>query len=54
MTPEERRSNLIVERSTDLAGSTETDSGHALRKRAEALAGERAGERPEDLEAPPL
>jgi PAS domain S-box-containing protein len=54
MTPEERRSNLIVERSTDLAGSTETDSGHALRKRAEALAGERAGERPEDLQAPPL
>jgi PAS domain S-box-containing protein len=54
MTPEERRSNPIVERSTALAGSTETDSGQALRKRAEALAGERAGDRPEDLEAPPL
>jgi PAS domain S-box-containing protein len=50
MTPEEGLSNPIVERSTDLTGSTETDSGHALRKRAEAL----AGERPEDLEAPPL
>jgi two-component system cell cycle sensor histidine kinase/response regulator CckA len=42
MTPEEARSNPI------------TDSGQALRKRAEALAGERAGEMPEDVEAPPL
>jgi len=54
MTPEEGVSNPIVERSTDSTGSPETDSGQALRKRAEALAGERAGERPEDLEAPPL
>ena len=54
MTPEAGLSNPIVERSTDFTGSPETDSGQALRKRAEALAGERAGERPEDLEAPPL
>jgi hypothetical protein len=54
MTPEEGLSNPIVERSTDLTGSTETDSGQALRKRAEALAGERASEMPEDLEAAPL
>ena len=54
MTPEEARSNPIVEGSTNLTGSTETDSGQALRKRAEALAGERAGQMPEDLEAPPL
>ena len=54
MTPEEGLSNPIVERFTDLTGSTETDAGQALRTRAEALAGERAGERPEDLEAPPL
>ena len=52
MTPEESLSNPIVERSTDLTGSPEADAGQALRKRAEALAGERAGERPEDLEAP--
>ena len=54
MTPEEGLSNPIVERSTDLTGSPEADAGQALRKRAEALAGERAGEMPEDLEAPPL
>ena len=52
MTPEKTLSNPIVESSTNLTGSTETNSGQALRKRAEALAGERAGERPEDLEAP--
>ena len=50
MTPEEGLSNPIVERSTDLTGSPEADAGQALRKRAEVL----AGERPEDLEAPPL
>jgi PAS domain S-box-containing protein len=33
------------------AGSPEADSRQALRKRAEALAGERAGEMPENLEA---
>jgi hypothetical protein len=54
MTPEEGLSNPIVERPKDLTASTETDSGQALRKRAEALAGERAGERTEDLEARPL
>jgi len=50
MTPEEARSNPIVERSTDLTGSPEMDSGQALRRRAEALAGERAGEMPENVE----
>jgi len=54
VTPEDARSNPIVERSTDLAGAPEADSGQALRKRAEALARERAGEMPKDLEAPPL
>jgi len=54
MTPEDGLSNPIVERSTDLTGSPEADAGQALRKRAEALAGERAGEMLEDLEAPPL
>ena len=44
-------SNPIVDRSTDLTGSPEADSGQALRKRAEALAGERAGGMPENLEA---
>ena len=53
MTPEEGLSNPIVERFTDLTGSTEADAGQALRKRAEALAGERAGEMPENLEALP-
>jgi PAS domain S-box-containing protein len=53
MTPEDGLSNPIVERSTDLTGSPE-DAGQALRKRAETLAGERASEMPEDLEAPPL
>ena len=51
MTPEEARSNPIVDRSTDSTGSPEADSGQALRRRAEALAGERAGEMPENLEA---
>jgi two-component system, chemotaxis family, sensor kinase Cph1 len=54
MTPEDDLSDPIVERSTDLRGPPEADAGKALRKRAEALAGERAGEMPEDLEAPPL
>jgi PAS domain-containing protein len=54
MTPEDGLSNPIVERSTDLTGSPETNAGQALRKRAEVLAGERAGEMREDLEAPPL
>ena len=50
MTPEEARSDPTVERSTDLTGSPEADSGQALRQRAEALAGERAGGMPENLE----
>ena len=47
MTPEEARSSPDVDRSTDSTGSPEADSGQALRKRAEALAGEEAGEMPE-------
>ena len=54
MTPEAAPSDPIVARSTNLTGSPEADAGQALRKRAEALAGERAGEMPEDLEAAPL
>jgi two-component system cell cycle sensor histidine kinase/response regulator CckA len=54
MTPEKGLTDPIVERSTDLTGSPEADAGQSLRKRAETLAGERAGERPEDLEAQPL
>ena len=50
MTPEEGLSNPIVEHPANLTSSTETDSGQALRERAEALAGEGA----EDSEAPPL
>jgi len=51
MTPEEARSNPAVVRSTDSTGSAEAYSAQALRKRAEALAGERAGGMPESLEA---
>ena len=54
MTPEGGLSNPIVERSTDLTGSPEACAGQALRKRAEALAAERAGEMQENLPAPPL
>src|ERR1043166_8992961 len=50
MTPEEARSNPAVVRSADSTSSAEADSGQALRKRAEALAGERAGGMPENLE----
>jgi PAS domain S-box-containing protein len=46
MTPEEASSNPAVDPSTDSTGS-----GQALRRRAEALAGEKAGEIPENLEA---
>jgi PAS domain S-box-containing protein len=51
MTPKETRSNPAVNPSTDSTGSPEAESGQALRQRAEALAGERAGEAPENLEA---
>src|ERR1039458_2121040 len=54
MTPEDGLSDPIVERSTELTGSPETDARQALRKRAEALARERAGGMPEDLVSPPL
>ena len=50
MSPEEAPSNPIVGRSTDSTGSPQGDSGQALRRRAEAIAGERAGGMPEDLE----
>ena len=51
MTSEEAPSNPVVDRSVDSTGSPEADSRQALRKRAEALAGERAGEMPENLQA---
>ena len=50
MSPEVAPSNPIVGRSTDSTGSPEADSGQALRRRAEAIAGERAGGMPENLE----
>ena len=50
MTPEAAPSNPAIDPSTDSTGSPEADSGQALRRRAEALAGERAGEMPENLE----
>ena len=50
MNPNEARSGPAIDPSTDSTGSPEADSGRALRRRAEALAGERAGEMPENLE----
>jgi len=50
MTPEEALSNPIVDCSSDSTGSPEAYAGQTLRKRAEALAGERAGGMPENLE----
>jgi PAS domain S-box-containing protein len=50
MTPKKTRSNPAVNPATDSTGSPAADSGQALRQRAEALAGERAGELPENLE----
>jgi len=50
MTPEDGLPYPIVERSTNSTGSPEMDSGQALRRRAEALAGERTGEMPENVE----
>ncbi len=50
MTPEAAPSNPAVDRSTDSTGSPEGDSGKALRERAEALAGEKTGGIPENLE----
>jgi PAS domain S-box-containing protein len=51
VTPDETRSNPADGRALDVTGSPEADSAHALRQRAEALAGERARRVPEDLEA---
>jgi hypothetical protein len=51
MTPEDGRSSPADDPSSDSRGSPEADSEQALRRRAEALAGERAGEMPENLEA---
>jgi PAS domain S-box-containing protein len=51
MTPEEAPSNPAVDPSTDSTASPEAGSGQSLRRRAEALAGERAGEMPENLGA---
>jgi len=54
MTPEEALSNPPVERSTNLASSPEAVSRQALRKRAEALAAERAGGIPENPQMLPI
>ena len=51
MTPDDARSSPADDPSTDSTASPEADSGQSLRRRAEALAAERAGEMPEDLEA---
>ena len=50
MIPEEALSNPAVGPSADSTASPEAGSGQALRRRAEALAGERTGEMPENLE----
>ena len=50
MTPRKARSNPAVNPSTDSTGSPAAGSGQALRQQAEALAGQRAGEMPENLE----
>ncbi|MGA2077516.1 MAG: hypothetical protein ABSH52_28845, partial [Terriglobia bacterium] len=49
--PEDASSSPADDPSTDSRGSPEANSDQALRRRAEALAAERAGEMPEDLEA---
>jgi PAS domain S-box-containing protein len=49
--PEDASSSPADDPSTDLRGSPEADSEQALRRRAEALASERPGEVPENLEA---
>ena len=50
MTPKETRSSPAVDPPTVSTGSTTADSGEALRKRAEALASQKAGETLENLE----
>ncbi|MGA2120039.1 MAG: ATP-binding protein [Bryobacteraceae bacterium] len=50
MIPKAARSNPAVNPLADSTGSPVADAGQALRRRAETLAGERAGEMPENLE----
>ncbi len=50
MTPKEARSSPAVDRSADSTGFPAANSRQTLRTRAEELAGERAGEMPENLE----
>ena len=50
MSAQDARSEPAVNPSAHSAASLEEDSGKALRRRAEALAGERAGEMPENVE----
>jgi PAS domain S-box-containing protein len=50
MTPKAARPNPAVNPLADSTGSPVADLGQALRRRAETLAGERAGEMPENLE----
>src|ERR1039458_9788434 len=50
MSLQDTRSEPAVNPSAHPAASLEEDSGKALRRRAEALAGERAGEMPENVE----
>jgi two-component system cell cycle sensor histidine kinase/response regulator CckA len=50
MTPEPAPANPIIDRSTDSTAPPEADTRQALRKRAEALADEKAFEMPENLE----
>jgi two-component system, cell cycle sensor histidine kinase and response regulator CckA len=51
MTPEPAPSDPMFDRFTDSIAGPQADAGHALRRRAEALAGENAAGMPEDPEA---
>jgi PAS domain S-box-containing protein len=50
MGPQDTRTKPAINSSADSAASPEENSGHVLRRRAEALADERAGEMPENVE----
>jgi two-component system, cell cycle sensor histidine kinase and response regulator CckA len=50
MTPKDGPPTPFVERSTDLTGAPEAEAAQALRRRAEALADEAAGGKPENVE----
>jgi chemotaxis family two-component system sensor kinase Cph1 len=50
MTPKEHRSNPATDLPTGSTSSPEAEPAQALRQRAEALAGERSGEMPENLQ----